>query len=153
MLHKIIAILSRKMIIALVCLLLVGGFAASAFAYTQTNSADAAATTCFGQKFDMGSHTVSSSHAIILPERHSQAFTTSSHCRDINVRITQFTHLVHMRVCFHQPGNPISACSASKTIWRANQWYVLATNVRDGVKYTIDVTTYGNVKFSGFIAD
>jgi peptidoglycan hydrolase-like protein with peptidoglycan-binding domain len=39
--HKITTILSRKMIVALVCLLLVGGFATVAFAYTQANSADA----------------------------------------------------------------------------------------------------------------
>ncbi|MBO0794804.1 MAG: hypothetical protein J2P36_28165, partial [Ktedonobacteraceae bacterium] len=39
--HKITAILSRKLIVALVCLLLVGGFATVAFAYTQMNSASA----------------------------------------------------------------------------------------------------------------
>jgi peptidoglycan hydrolase-like protein with peptidoglycan-binding domain len=41
--HKLTAILSRKVIIALVCLLLVGGFATVAFAYTQANSASASA--------------------------------------------------------------------------------------------------------------
>ncbi|MBO0790169.1 MAG: peptidoglycan-binding protein [Ktedonobacteraceae bacterium] len=53
--HKITTILSRKMIVALVCLLLVGGFATVAFAYTQANSASASPGVCPEKTVSYGS--------------------------------------------------------------------------------------------------
>jgi hypothetical protein len=114
----------------------------------QTN---VAAVSCFGQAFNMGTHTVQSGRTIVLPAATSKSFTTSSHCRDINVRLTRLTNPVQMRVCFHV-GSPIPTCSTAKTINQANQWRVLATNVRDGVKYTIDVKAIkGTATFTGLI--
>jgi murein L,D-transpeptidase YcbB/YkuD len=44
--YNMMTILSRKTLIALICLLLVGGFAAVAFTYAQSTSVDAAGISC-----------------------------------------------------------------------------------------------------------
>ncbi|MBO0792151.1 MAG: hypothetical protein J2P36_14565 [Ktedonobacteraceae bacterium] len=149
--YNIMIILSRKTMIALVCLLLACGFATIAFAYARTNAADAATTTCFGQAGTFGPQ-----QGVTLGPgvfRAGGTFTTSSHCRDVNIKFTKLTGPIQLQVCFirFKPNR----CDSWKTFDQRDvgHWRLIATNILNGADYQVGIKTSKLTSYKGFIAD
>ncbi len=113
--------------------------------------AEGAAVSCFGQAFSIGSRTVPANTSVTIPDRGTNK--TSSHCRDINIKFTHLTAPIKAHVCFRGLEGQFNNCNSFKTISRANQWHVIATNVRDGVEYRLELRTTFATKMAGSIAD
>ncbi|WP_330287317.1 hypothetical protein [Streptomyces sp. NBC_00576] len=127
-----------------------GGLVMAAGALTVGSASTAAAATCHGgaasKTFSMGTDQA---------EHRFGPYTTTSRCSDINLKITSWGNAspLVVRVCFH-PSSGGTTCNSWKEFYKSsdlNQWRVIASDVRDGTKYSVSMDLASNT-FKGDLA-
>ncbi|WP_338900048.1 hypothetical protein WBG99_34010 [Streptomyces sp. TG1A-60] len=127
-----------------------GGLVMAAGALTVGTASTASAATCYGgavgKTFNMGQDEA---------EHRFGPYTTSSRCNDINLKITSWGNAnpLFVRVCFH-PSSGGTTCNAWKEFTKKgdlNKWRVIATDVKDGTRYSVSMDFASNT-FKGDLA-
>lgn len=108
---------------------LVGGTAVTAGA--ATTQGDVTAQACYQ---DWSYNKPSGTR--FLPERY--LYITTDNCADINIK-TGTSRTV--RVCFYASGGGLNYCQSDYKTTTANQWKVIASNVKDGTKFRFEFSS------------
>ncbi|MGW1295302.1 hypothetical protein [Streptomyces sp. NPDC002533] len=127
-----------------------GGLIMAAGALTVGTASNAAAATCYGgatkETFKMGTDEAGHSFG---------PYTTSSRCKDINLRMTTWgsANTLKVRVCFH-PSSGGTTCNSWKDFTKGNaldKWREIAIDVKTGTKYSISMD-FASHTFKGDLA-
>lgn len=126
-----------------------GGLVMAAGTLTLGTASTAAAATCYGgavnKTFNMGQDEAAHTFG---------RYTTTSRCKDINLRFTEWGNAnpLFVRVCFH-PSSGGTTCNSWKefTSKHVDDWRVIAEDVKDGTKYSIQMD-FGSNTFKADLA-
>ncbi|MFE9723239.1 hypothetical protein ACFYQ5_06475 [Streptomyces sp. NPDC005794] len=126
------------------------GLVMAAGGLTVGTASTAAAATCYdgavSKTFNMGTD---------QSEHRFGPYTTTSRCSDINLKFTSWGNagMLAVRVCFH-PASGGTTCNSWKEFYKSsdlNRWRVIATDVKDGTKYSVSMD-YASNTFKGALA-
>ncbi|MFC9912695.1 hypothetical protein [Streptomyces sp. NPDC127197] len=97
----------------------------------------ASAATCYGGAVKFTKY---------IDHSFSEVFTTSSACQDINLKMTYGGGTSReVRVCFYHSNDTLNYCQSSYKVAYVDQWKVIASDVKDNVKYRYQFKTSGSV--------
>ncbi|MER5224157.1 hypothetical protein [Streptomyces flaveus] len=71
----------------------------------------------------------------LIDNRYSEMYTTSSACRDINLKLVYPATSVQVRVCFFTAAGNLNYCQSHYRTANADIWRAVAVDVKDNVKY------------------
>ncbi|UUU24487.1 hypothetical protein [Streptomyces sp. DSM 40750] len=74
-----------------------------------------------------------------LTPKGSTFFKTTKRCNDINVKSSGADRRV--RVCFYKPDGKLKYCQSTYKLAKKGTWRVIATDVKDGVKFKLQFST------------
>ncbi|MDT0493946.1 hypothetical protein ACPEIF_14985 [Streptomyces sp. NPDC012600] len=129
--------LRRKLVsLAATGVLVGGGLVAATTSAGAASPGDVSAQSCYGSAKSYTKKT--NYHLVPLPSQTPQFFTTTSNCSDINIKTNSNRSV---KVCFYTSSGALNYCQADYKSAKNGVWKVIATNVKNNVKFRFYFST------------